>query len=160
MFVVGAQIEDQDLAARAHHAGGLGERARGIGGVMQRLREQGDIHRRGFERQPVDLAALERDVVGVPPAGQRLGAREHRRRAIDGNHPARPARDFDGQIALAAADVDDIERREQMAERTRPGRPAAARHELPAVARVGAGVLIEVFAPHAAALPAAAPRRP
>ena len=36
-----------------------------------------------------------------------------------------------------------------MPERPRPCRPAAARHQLPAIARIGSGVLIEIFAPHA-----------
>ena len=73
--------------------------------------------------------------------GQRLGALEHLVRAIDADDRARPARRLEREVALAAADVGDVERRQQVAERARPGRPAAARHQLPRVA-VGLEVLL------------------
>ena len=66
-------------------------------------------------------------------------------RAIDGNDPRRPARRLDRQVPFAAAEIGDRQRRQQQAERARPGRPAAARHELPRVARVGAAVRLEVL---------------
>ena len=75
---------------------------------------------------------------------------QHGGRSIDRDHAPRPARDFDGQVPLTAADVDDVERRQA-------GAPSARAHaaqlrpgyELPAVAGVGSGVLIEVFAAQA-----------
>ncbi len=67
--------------------------------------------------------------------------------SIDGDDARRPARGFDGQVAFAAAQVGDLHRRQQQAERARPGGPAAARHQLPRVARVRAGVRVEVLLP-------------
>ena len=60
----------------------------------------------------------------------------------------RPPRDLDGEIALPATDVDDVGRREQVAERSRPRRPTTAGHELSTVAGVRTGMLVEVFPPH------------
>ena len=100
----------------------------GSGGMVQRLRQQRDIHRRVVERQLFELAALPRDVrrrAGAPPSA--LARAEHVRRAIDGGDVPRPVRRLDREIALAAADVGDVERRQQMPERARPRRPAAAR---------------------------------
>ena len=64
---------------------------------------------------------------------------------IDGNHPRRPARRFDRQITFPAAEIGDVERRQQLTERPRPGRPAPPRHELPRIARIGAAVRVEVL---------------
>ena len=53
---------------------------------------------------------------------------------IDRNDRARPPRGLEGQISLAAAQVGDIERRQQVTERAGPRGPAATGNELTAVA--------------------------
>jgi hypothetical protein len=65
---------------------------------------------------------------------------------LDAVEAARTRRPDDHGLALAAAEVGDVERGQQHAERARPGRPTAAGHQLPTVARVGAHVL-EILAP-------------
>ena len=65
--------------------------------------------------------------------------------SIDGDDVRRPARRLDRQVALAAAEVGDLDRRQQQSERARPGRPAAAGHQLARVAGVGARVGVEVL---------------
>ena len=92
-----------------------------------------------------ELAALPGDVLDVAAQGQGPGAAEHVGRAIDGDHLARPVRGLDRQVALAAAEVGDVERGQQQAEGARPGGPAAAGHQLAPVAGVGAGVPVEVL---------------
>ena len=82
---------------------------------------------RSAQRQLLEVAALPGHVADPAPLGQLAGPRQHRRRAIHADHLAGPARRLEGQVAFAAADVGDVERRQQVAERSRPGRPAAAR---------------------------------
>ena len=118
----------------------------GVGGVVQRLRQQRHVERGVGHRQALDVAALPRHVREAPALGELPGPGQHRRRAIDAHHPARPARRLDREIALAAADVDHVERRQQQAQGPRPRRPAAPGHELTAVAGVGPGVYVEVLA--------------
>ena len=72
----------------------------------------------------------------LAPRGQRPRARERRRGPIDGRHPPGPSRGLDGQIAFAAPEVGDVERRQQQAEGARPGGPAPAGHELTALVAV------------------------
>ena len=106
---------------------------------MQRLRQQRDVDRRVLDRQLLELAALPDDVRrrggGEPSALARSSTTSERSTAIT---CARPARRLDREIAVAAAEIGDRERRQQQPERARPGRPAPAGHELPRVARVGA----------------------
>ncbi len=78
---------------------------------------------------------------------------------VDRDDARRPPRRLHRQVAFAAAEVGDLERRQQQAERARPGRPAPPGHELPRVARVGSGVRLEVLLAQRAAPPAAARRR-
>ena len=125
---------------------------------MQRLRQQRDVDRRVRDRQPLELAALPGDVADLA-ARRELACRARARprdrsTAIDA---PRPARGLDRQIALAAAEIGDVDGRQQQAERARPRRPAPARHELTAL--VAGAVLREVLLAAAAALPPAAHRR-
>ena len=69
----------------------------------------------------------------LAPCRQRLATLEHVRRMIDGDDAAGPARGFDREVAFAAAEIRDVERRQQQPERPRPRRPAATRHELTAL---------------------------
>ena len=126
---------------------------------MQRLRQQRDVDRRVPDRQLLELAALPDRRSTRGGAARAPRALEHDVRAIDGDDARRPARRFDRQVAFAAAEIGDLERRQQQAERARPRGPAPARHELPRVARVGARVRVESSPCAAAALPAAALRR-
>ncbi len=135
-LVVRAQVEDQDAAPRRHHAVRLGERARGRLGMVQRLREEDHVNAGVGERQPLDLPHFPRHVGDAPARRQGAGARQDLRRAIDGDHVRGPAGRLDGQVALAAADVGHLPRRQEQAERAAPGRPAAARHQLPGVGAV------------------------
>ncbi len=148
VFAVRTQIEHEHFATRPHDPGGLGHGVRRLRRVVQRLGQQPDVHRRRLERQAIDVTALERNVGRPPPPGQRLGARQHRWRSIHRHDAARPARDLDGQIALAAPDVHDVDRWQKVAEGPRPCGPAPARHQLPTVARVGAGMLVEILSTH------------
>ena len=122
-----AQLEDQQAAARGEDADRLGDGAVRIGGVVQRLRQQ----------REVDAAASSGSSSSSPRFHVMLAARrrcasvagpgQHGRRAIDADHVPGPARRLDGQIALAAAEVGDPQRRQEQAERARPGRPAPSR---------------------------------
>ena len=160
LFVVRAQVEDQQPPARAQDARRFGERR--VPGRRRDAAPATAAPRRpmrsssgSFSSSPrfqVMLSACRRPASALARASTAGDA-------IDRGDVARPARGFDGEVALAAADVGDVERRQQMPERARPGRPAAARHQLPAVARVGPGVRRSSRAA-AAALPAAATRRP
>ena len=115
---------------------------RGIGRVMQRLRQQRDVDDR-HRRAAASRARRVFQVMFVDACGARRApwrGRARRRERSTAIDLARPARGLDREIAFAAAEVGDVERRQQQAERARPGRPAAAGHQLAAVAGVGAGV--------------------
>ncbi len=71
--------------------------------------------------------------VELPARGQGAPAVEHLARSIDGDHAPGPARRLERQVPLAAAEVGDVERRQQQSERASPCRPAPAGHELPPV---------------------------
>src|SRR6185295_3138250 len=59
--------------------------------------------------------------------------------------PRGKARRFDRQVPFAAAEVGDFERRQELTECTRPGGPAASRHQLARIPRVGAAMRVEVL---------------
>src|SRR2546426_6229040 len=101
---------------------------------MKRLRQQREVHARVLNRKTGELAALPGDVFHPAPRGKIPRPCEHGLRMIDRNDRARPARGLEGQISLAAAQVGDIERRQQMTERAGPRGPAATGNELTAVA--------------------------
>jgi hypothetical protein len=87
-----------------------------------------------FERQLLELAALPLDVRHRPPLrgrAWRAFAASDGLGAIDGDHALREPARFDRQVAFAAAEIGDLERRQQVPERARPRRPAPARDDLP-----------------------------
>ena len=141
-----AQVEDEHAAAGAQHPRRLAQHPRRVGGVVQRLRQQHDVEAAVGERQLLDVAALPGHVADPAPLGELARPRQHCRRAVHADHLAGPARRLEGQVAFAAADVGDVERRQQVAEGPRPGGPAAAGHELAPIPRVGAGMRVEVLA--------------
>ena len=112
---------------------------------MQRLRQQRNVDAGVPNRQLLELAAFPDHVRHVPTLCEPPRAPEHDVRSIHGDDPRGPARRLDREIALAAAEIGDLERRQQQTQRPRPRRPAAAGHELPRVARIGAAVRLEVL---------------
>jgi len=138
---VRTQIENQQPAAGFENACGLGQGRRRLTRVVQGLRQQRHIHHAIVQWQRFQLALLPGDVRQPLTRGERFGAVEHAGGAVHGHHAPRPARGFDRQITLAAAEVGDVKRRKQQTERARPGRPAAARHQLPSITRIGAHML-------------------
>src|SRR5919106_4308631 len=101
---------------------------------MKRLREQREVHAPVVNRQIRELTGFPGDVLHPAPRGQLPRPREHGLRVIDRNHRSRPASGLEGEIPLTAAEIRDIERREEMTECAGPRSPAAAGHELTAVA--------------------------
>ena len=73
--------------------------------------------------------------------GEGAGPLEHGSRAVNRVDPPRPAGGFDGETAVAAAEIRHVERGQEVAEGARPGGPAAAGHELAGVGAVGVEVL-------------------
>ncbi len=137
-----AQVENKHPPSSNHDADRLGESGGGGVGVVQRLREKGQIHRPVGDRDALDLAASPDDIRRPPPLGELPRAAQDVARAVDGNHALRPAGDFDRQIALAAADIGDGQRRKQQAESACPCRPAPPGHQLTRLAAVRLEVLL------------------
>ena len=136
LFMMLAQIENQNSSARHRDARRLGDGPRRIRRVVQRLRQQRHIHRLIVDRKFLQLAPPPGDVGRAAAPAERAGAGEDRFRSIDADHRRGPARGLDREIPFAAAEVRDAQRRQQQAQRARPGGPAASRHQLPAVAAV------------------------
>ena len=112
-----------------------------------------------LDRQLLELAALPDDVRDAAPPREAAGAFEHDLGPIDGDHPRRPARRLDRQIAFAAAEIGDLERRQQHARApaTRPPSSGPARAAARRACRRRRACRSSPCA--AAAPPAAAPRR-
>src|SRR5882724_12839067 len=81
----------------------------------------------------------------MSPTGERAGAIEHGLRSVDGDDARRPSSGLNGQVALAAAEIRDLHRRQEEAQCARPRRPAAARHQLAPIARVRAAMRLEIL---------------
>ena len=159
-LVVLAQVEHQHAAARARGCAPPPRSAR-AGIVRRDAAPATAARRRRWRRESAASRARRASSRRSTRGAARASARarfEHVGRAIDGDHPRRPAARLDRQIAFAAAEIGDVERRQQVAERARPRGPAPARHELP-LARVRAGVRRRSSPCAAAALLPAARRR-
>ena len=139
-----AQVEHQHASARHDDPRRLGQRAGRIGRMVQRLREERHVHARVAQRQLLELALLPDHVADAPASGERARALQDERRAIHRDDPGRPAARLDRQIPLAAPDVGHAQRRQKVAERARPGRPAPPRDELTLVG-VRPGMRFEVL---------------
>ena len=144
VFVVRAQVEHQHAAAGPRMRAASASARAGSRGVVQRLRQQRDVDRRVRERQLLELAALPGDVAD---AAARRPARVPRAstsaRSIDGDRRAAPSARPRSSGSPRRSRGRRRRRRQQQAERARPGRPAAARHELAPL--VAGAVLREVL---------------
>ena len=105
VFLVLAQIEDQDAPAGHRDPRRLGDGARRARRMVKRLRQQRHIHRRVLDRQLLELAALPDDVGHAAAPRQRAGALQHDIGPVHGDDPRRPSRGLDGQIAFATAEI-------------------------------------------------------
>src|SRR5256885_16173490 len=102
--------------------------------MMKRLRQQGEVYARVLNRKAGELAALPGDVFHPASRGKVSRPCEHGLRVIDRDDRARPARGLERQISFAAAQVGNVECRQQVTERPGPRGPAATGNELTAVA--------------------------
>ena len=143
LLVVLAQIQDDQAAARAQNAQRLGQRLLGIGGMVQRLGKERDVDRLVVQWETCEVAFAPLDVDRVAAAGQVPRPFQHLIRPIDAVDRARPPCEFERQITVSAPEVGDVDFGKQVAERSRPGRPAPARDELAHVT-VGLEVLFPV----------------
>src|SRR5450759_3132945 len=148
LLLVAAQLEEEHPSAGFYDARGLGQRAGGVLGVVQRLRQQRDVDAQVLQRQLLELAALPFNVLYSTALRALARPVEDGLRPIDGDHPRRKPAGFDRQIAFAAPEIRNHDRREKMPQRARPGGPAPSWDDLAALA-VGA-VIVEILFPHAA----------
>src|SRR5262249_15215072 len=86
LFVMGPEIEDQELASGHRDPRSLGNRALRVARVMQRLRKQRDVHGLVPDRQLVELPALPDDVRHATPPRQAARALQHGLGSIDSDH--------------------------------------------------------------------------
>jgi hypothetical protein len=119
-FVVLTKIEHEQPAAGAQNPVCLRQRALGVVRVVERLGEQRNVDRLVCDRQLFEIAALPRDVPELAAIGQRLAAREHVFRTVDGDHAPGPSRRLERQIAFTASEVGHVQGRHQQSKRPRP----------------------------------------
>ena len=119
-----AQVEHEDAAAGHDDARRFGERALGLAGMVERLGEERHVDAGVPDWELLQLAALPGDVADPAAGGERLGALQHRGGAIDGQDTRGPPARLDGEVALAAAKIRDLERRQEVAEGPGPCGPS------------------------------------
>ena len=96
----------------------------------------------------------------APAPRQRLGARRARRRTDRRRSPASPSGRLDRQVAFAAAEVGDAQRRQQSARARATRPPSSGPARAAARRRVRPAVRLEVLLPQPPHFLPAAPRRP
>ena len=160
-LAVRPQIEDEHAPAGRRDPRRLGDRAR-------RIAARGGAPATAARRRPaasligslLELAALPDDVRHAAPPRRALRARSRTDVGpIDGDHPRRPARRFDRQIAFAAAEIGDLRAAAAACRARATTRPSSAPARAAARRACRRRRACRSSPSAAAALPAAAPRR-
>ena len=144
--LVRAQIEQQHAAARHRDPRRLGDGARrdparGAAPATASRRRRRRPSSAASRARPSSRSRSTRGAAAPAPWRGRARPRSDRRRS-----PATPSAPLRSSGSLRRSrDRRPGQRRHQQAERARPRRPAPAGHQLPRVARVGAGVRVEVL---------------